>query len=83
LATWRQLLIWRLAECDAAIATALERFELPQVSMLRAERRRAIIEAERDRIDAVLAGLRNDIIAWSCEEMRGAAAELGSCVTSE
>jgi DNA-binding PadR family transcriptional regulator len=75
LAQRRELLVQRLAERDAAIATALEGFQLPRVTMLETEYLRAVTDAELRWVDAVLAGLRDGSITWSREQLRAIAAQ--------
>ncbi|WP_319462490.1 PadR family transcriptional regulator [Micromonospora sp. RTP1Z1] len=72
----RELLVQRLAERDAILATELEGFQLPRVTMLETEYLRAIIHAELDWVDAVLAGLNDGSITWSREQLQAIAAQL-------
>jgi DNA-binding PadR family transcriptional regulator len=74
LARRRELLVQRLAERDAMLATEIEGFELPRVTMLETEFLRAVTQAELDWVDGVLAGLRDGSITWSREELRAIAA---------
>jgi DNA-binding PadR family transcriptional regulator len=71
----RELLVQRLAERDAAIATEVEGFAIPRVTMLETEYLRAVTNAELQWVDAVLAGLRDGSITWSREELRAIAAQ--------
>ena len=71
----RELLVQRLAERDAAIATELEGFQIPRVTMLETEYLRAVTDAELHWVDAVLAGLRDGSITWSREQLRAIAAQ--------
>jgi len=71
----RELLVQRLAERDAAIATALDGFAIPRVTLLETEFLRAVTDAELCWVDAVLAGLRDGSITWSREELRAIAAQ--------
>ena len=80
LAARRELLVQRLAERDAAIATETAGFELPRVTMLETEYLRATTQAELSWVEAVLAGLRDGTIAWSREELRAAAERLSDQV---
>ena len=75
LANRRELLVQRLAERDAAIATELEGFQLPRVTMLETEYLRAVTQAELHWIDEVLAGLRDGTITWSREQLQAFAAQ--------
>src|SRR4051794_15514272 len=72
----RELLVQRLAERDAMIATELEGLKVPRVTMLETEYLRAVTNAELQWVDAVLAGLKDGSIAWSREELRAIAAQL-------
>jgi DNA-binding PadR family transcriptional regulator len=78
LALRREQLIQRLAERDALLATELEGYQLPRVTMLETEYLRAVTQAELDWIDQVLAGLHDGSITWSREELRAAVAQLGN-----
>jgi DNA-binding PadR family transcriptional regulator len=71
----RELLVQRLAERDATLATELEGFEIPRVTMLETEYLRAILHAELSWVDQVLAGLADGSIRWSREELRAIAAQ--------
>jgi DNA-binding PadR family transcriptional regulator len=71
----RELLVQRLAERDAAIATEVEGFAIPRVTMLETEYLRAVTNAELEWVDAVLTGLRDGSISWSREELRAIAAQ--------
>jgi DNA-binding PadR family transcriptional regulator len=79
LAGRRELLVRRLAERDAAIATEPGGFKLPRVTVLETEYLRAVIQAELTWTDAVLAGLRDGTISWSREELRAASERL-TCI---
>jgi hypothetical protein len=74
----RELLVQRLAERDAAIATEVEGFAIPRVTMLETEYLRTVTNAELQWVDAVLAGLRDGSITWSREELRAIAAQWSS-----
>jgi DNA-binding PadR family transcriptional regulator len=71
----RELLVQRIAERDAAIATELEGFQIPRVTMLETEYLRAVTNAELHWVDAVLAGLRDGSITWSREQLQAIAAQ--------
>ena len=71
----RELLVQRLAERDAAIATELEGFQIPRVTMLETEYLRTVTNAELQWVDAVLAGLRDGTITWSREQLQAIAAQ--------
>jgi DNA-binding PadR family transcriptional regulator len=71
----RELLVQRIAERDAAIATELEGFQIPRVTMLETEYLRAVTDAELHWVDAVLAGLRDGSITWSREQLQAIAAQ--------
>ncbi|MFG2038913.1 PadR family transcriptional regulator [Dactylosporangium sp. NPDC048998] len=75
LANRRELLVQRLAERDAAIATELEGFQIPRVTMLETEYLRAVTQAELNWIDEILAGLRDGTITWSREQLQAVAAQ--------
>jgi DNA-binding PadR family transcriptional regulator len=78
LALRREQLVQRLAERDALLATELEGYQLPRVTMLETEYLRAVTQAELDWIDQVLAGLHDGSITWSREELHAAVAQLGN-----
>jgi DNA-binding PadR family transcriptional regulator len=73
LAQRREILVRRLAEREAMLAT-VEGLALPRVTMLETEYLRAVTRAELDWVDAVLAGLRAGTITWSREDLRAIAA---------
>ncbi len=73
----RDLLAARLAERDAAIATAMQEYRLPRVTMLETEYLRAVTDAELRWLDSVIAGLRDGSIGWSREELASIAAQWG------
>ncbi len=75
LAQRRELLVQRLAERDAMLATELEGFQIPRVTMLETEYLRAVTEAELHWVDGVLAALRDGTLSWSREELRAVAAQ--------
>lgn len=75
LAQRRELLVQRLTERDAAIATEVEGFQIPRVTMLETEYLRAVTNAELQWVDGVLAGLRDGSITWSREELQAIAAQ--------
>jgi len=75
LAERREALVQRLAERDAAIATELEGYQIPRVTMLETEYLRAVTDAELRWVDEVLAGLRDGSIRWSREELQAIAAQ--------
>lgn len=77
LTTRREHLAQRLAERDALLATELEGFRPPRVTMLETEYLRTVTQAEIDWIDGVLAGLRGGSLSWSREELQAFAAQLG------
>lgn len=79
----REHLTQKLAERDALLATELEGFDLPRVTMLETEYLRAVTQAELDWIDQVLAGLHEGSITWSREELQAAAAQLSEHSGSE
>ena len=83
LAARREHLTQKLAERDALLATELEGFDLPRVTMLETEYLRAVTQAELDWIDQVLAGLHEGSITWSREELQAAAAQLSERSESE
>ena len=74
LKTRRELLVQRLAERDALIATA--GFPLPRATMLETEYLHVVTEAEIRWLDSVLAGLDDGSISWSPREMRETDAKL-------
>jgi DNA-binding PadR family transcriptional regulator len=74
LATRRELLMQRLAERDALIASV--GFPLPRATMLETEYLHAATEAEIRWLDSVLAGLDDGSITWSSREMHQAASRL-------
>jgi DNA-binding PadR family transcriptional regulator len=78
LALRREQLVQLLAERDALLATELEGYQLPRVTMLETEYLRTVTQAELDWIDQVLAGLQDGSITWSREELHAAAAQLGN-----
>jgi DNA-binding PadR family transcriptional regulator len=75
LTTRRELLVKRLDERDALIASV--GFPLPRATMLETEYLHATTEAEIRWLDSVLTGLDDGSISWSPREMRKAAARLG------
>ena len=74
LATRRELLVQRLAERDALIASV--GFPLPRATMLETEYLHAATEAEIRWLDSVLAGLDDGSITWSAREMHEASTRL-------
>jgi hypothetical protein len=74
LKTRRELLVERLVERDALIASA--GIPLPRATMLETEYLHATTEAEVRWLDSVLAGLDDGSITWSSREMREADAKL-------
>jgi DNA-binding PadR family transcriptional regulator len=76
LKTRRMLLVQRLAERDALIASA--GFPLPRATILETEYLHAITEAEIGWLDNVLARLDDGSISWSPREMQEADARLQS-----
>jgi DNA-binding PadR family transcriptional regulator len=71
----RERLTQQLAERDAMIATELEGFRIPRVTLLETEYLRAVTEAELRWVDGIVAGLRDGSITWSREELRAIAAQ--------
>jgi DNA-binding PadR family transcriptional regulator len=74
LTTRRDLLVRRLADRDALIASA--GIELPAASMLETEYLHGVTEAEVRWLDTVIARLRDGTLTWSRREMHEAAAHL-------
>lgn len=70
LATRHERLTQRITELDATLATEIEGFALPRVSMLETEYVRAVTDAELRWVSAILAGLRDGSITWNDEELQ-------------
>jgi DNA-binding PadR family transcriptional regulator len=83
LALRQEQLVQRLAERDALLATELEGYQLPRVTMLETEYLRTVTQAELDWIDQVLAGLHDGSITWSREELHAAVTQLANRSESE
>jgi DNA-binding PadR family transcriptional regulator len=69
-------LVERLAELDAALATELEGFALPRVTMLETEYLRAMTEAELRWVESILAGFADGSLDWNQEELAKLAEQL-------
>jgi len=72
----RDRLVERLAELDAALATELEGFALPRVTMLETEYLRAMTEAELRWVESILAGFEDGSLHWDQEELAKLAEQL-------
>ncbi|TCO59758.1 PadR family transcriptional regulator [Actinocrispum wychmicini] len=74
LAERRQSLTQRLAELDVDLATEIEGYQLPRVTLVETEYLRAVTDAELRWTTEILAALDDGSLTWSREELEALAA---------